>query len=156
MAEICVIDDDTEFAQNVAAILAEEGHSVRSLHAIDGAVEDLVRRPPDVLVLDVMFPENPVAGFEIARRIRTTVSRLMKSSRSAVKNRNGSLFDTWHESCCKSISTDSPRLFFYPVMLLRKPYARSRNWYTRRRWSRWCRGEWLHRHTRSRILGWLV
>ena len=70
MAMICLIDDDVELTENIAAILSNEGHVVRSLPTTDGAVESLAAETPDLLVLDVMFPDNPVAGFELARQIR--------------------------------------------------------------------------------------
>ena len=70
MANIWMIDDDADFAENITAILSGEGHTVRSLLTTDGAVESLVQAKPDLLVLDVMFPNDPVAGFRLARRIR--------------------------------------------------------------------------------------
>lgn len=72
MASIWIIDDDVEFAENTAAILAGEGHAVHCLHTTDGAVEALVDAKPDILVLDVMFPDDAVAGIRFARRIRRT------------------------------------------------------------------------------------
>lgn len=70
MANIWMIDDDAEFAENITTILSSEGHTVRSVLTTDGAVEALVDARPDLLVLDVMFPDDPVAGFRLARRIR--------------------------------------------------------------------------------------
>jgi CheY-like chemotaxis protein len=70
MALIKIIDDDEEFADNLSLILKNEGHSVEILTEIEGAVESLKEKTPDLLILDVMFPENPSAGFDLARKIR--------------------------------------------------------------------------------------
>ena len=70
MAFIKIIDDDKEFALNLAKNLLKEGHIVTVLNSTEKALDDLLENKPDILILDVMFPENPVAGFELARRIR--------------------------------------------------------------------------------------
>ena len=70
MARITIIDDDKELADNVASILRGAQHEVRILETTENAVAALVADTPEVLLLDVMFPDNPVAGFELARQIR--------------------------------------------------------------------------------------
>jgi DNA-binding response OmpR family regulator len=35
-------------------------------------VQELKLNKPDLLILDVMFPENPAGGFDLARQIRKT------------------------------------------------------------------------------------
>ena len=72
MAYIRIIDDDEEFADNLSLILKKEGHTVDILNETEGAVESLTQKTPDLLILDVMFPENPSAGFDLARKIRET------------------------------------------------------------------------------------
>ena len=39
-------------------------------------MSSLKKRLPDAVVLDVMFPENPTAGFDLARTIRRTYKDL--------------------------------------------------------------------------------
>lgn len=70
MAKIVIIDDDVECATNAAAILKSRNHQIIMLHSTDEAIEFLIRQKPDLLVLDVMFPNNPVAGFDLVREIR--------------------------------------------------------------------------------------
>ena len=72
MASIKIIDDDVELAEDLALILKKEGYTVSTLDDTEGAVEDLVQNRPDLLILDVMFPENASAGFDLARKIRET------------------------------------------------------------------------------------
>ena len=71
MARIRIIDDDVELAENTALILQQGGHTVSMADTTDGAAEDLLADKPDLLILDVMFPEKPSAGFDLAREIRT-------------------------------------------------------------------------------------
>jgi twitching motility two-component system response regulator PilH len=72
MARITIIDDDLELAQDMSQILAGAGHQVTLRGDIDGALEELLGSRPDLLILDVIFPENPAGGFDLARRIRRT------------------------------------------------------------------------------------
>ena len=70
MAKLTVIDDDLELADDLAQALRGAGHKVSVLNSTQGAIEALEADPPDLLVLDVMFPENDAGGFELARKIR--------------------------------------------------------------------------------------
>lgn len=72
MATITIIDDDMEIAEHAAAILKKDGHQVTSIHTTENATKALVENTPDLLILDVMFPDNPAAGFDLAREIRRT------------------------------------------------------------------------------------
>lgn len=71
MARIKIIDDDVEFAENISTMLSEAGHEVSLLDTTDNAVQLLIKDKPDLVILDVMFPDNPVAGFDLARQIRS-------------------------------------------------------------------------------------
>jgi len=70
MANIAIIDDDVELSGNLAEILQMEGHEVRMLNQTEGAVEFILEDIPDLLLLDVMFPENAQGGFDLARELR--------------------------------------------------------------------------------------
>lgn len=72
MAHIMVIDDDVELTENLTTVLKGEGYAVSTRDQTEGAVEELEKNTPDLLILDVMFPENPAAGFDLARKIRKT------------------------------------------------------------------------------------
>jgi len=74
MAKITIIDDDLDLAENVSQILTDAGHLVSLRGDVDGALEELAREKPDLLILDVIFPENPAGGFDLARQIRRTVA----------------------------------------------------------------------------------
>ncbi len=72
MARITLIDDDVELADNTAALIRQEGYQVTVLNTTENAVRKLIEDMPDFVILDVMFPDNPVAGFDLARQIRRT------------------------------------------------------------------------------------
>ena len=72
MARIVIIDDDVELAENTALLLRQPGHEVSTLSTTEDAAPRLIEIRPDLLILDVMFPDNPVAGFDLARKIRCT------------------------------------------------------------------------------------
>lgn len=76
MAYLLIIDDDEEFAGAVGAVLESEGHEVAIEVDPDRALPSMQQRRPDAIVLDVMFPENPSGGFELARKIRRSFDRL--------------------------------------------------------------------------------
>ncbi len=67
---VVIIDDDKEFADHTAQAIRSQGHKVSVLHTTSKAIDLLRERKPDLLILDVMFPDNPAAGFDLAREVR--------------------------------------------------------------------------------------
>ena len=70
MARIKIIDDDVEFADNIATLLRDSGYEVSAMDTTLNAIDVLKDDMPDLLILDVMFPDNPAGGFDLARDIR--------------------------------------------------------------------------------------
>ncbi|MEI6564074.1 MAG: response regulator [bacterium] len=70
MARIIIVDDDVEIAEHTSAILKTKGHETTLVHTTENVAALLIQNKPDLLILDVMFPDNPVAGFDLARQIR--------------------------------------------------------------------------------------
>lgn len=70
MSYLLIVDDDEDFATAVAMVLRSGGHDVRIESELSAAIRTMTERRPDLVVLDVMFPEDSTGGFEIARQMR--------------------------------------------------------------------------------------
>ena len=70
MAYVMVVDDDEDMANALAMMLQNDGHETGIELEIDKAVASMENRRPDLVVLDVMFPNNKTAGFTLARTMR--------------------------------------------------------------------------------------
>ena len=71
-AEILIIDDDTRLSAMLADYLTSVGFQIRTASTGNSGLQDIARRPPDGIILDVMLPD--LDGFEICRRIRATTN----------------------------------------------------------------------------------
>ena len=70
MAYLMIVDDDPDFASAVAKVLQNAGHEIEIEPKIEPVLDNMATRVPDLAILDVMFPEDPNAGFDLARSIR--------------------------------------------------------------------------------------
>jgi DNA-binding response OmpR family regulator len=70
MANLMIVDDDEEFAAALAVPLRQQGHKVEIRTDTATAMTEMQSRPPDLVILDVMFSGNDFAGFELARAMR--------------------------------------------------------------------------------------
>ncbi|HDY88908.1 MAG TPA: response regulator [bacterium] len=70
MAYLLVVDDDVDFASAEATVLSDAGHEVKIEHDIKSAEKSMSERCPDLVILDVMFPESSSAGFNFARMMK--------------------------------------------------------------------------------------
>jgi len=76
MAYLLIVDDDEDFADATATVLRTDGHEVQIVLDTATATTLMEERRPDLVVLDVMFPEDSSAGFELARKIRHESEKL--------------------------------------------------------------------------------
>ncbi len=70
MKRVYIIDDEVEMTDSLAMILGGEGFETASQNDGENAVKNILKFKPDLVILDVMFPDNNSAGFELARAIR--------------------------------------------------------------------------------------
>lgn len=70
MKKIYIIDDDRSMVEAMSIVLKAHGYQVAFQYDEDKVVDNLAAQKPDVVILDVMFPQNMSAGFDIARQIK--------------------------------------------------------------------------------------
>ena len=70
MAYLMIVDDDEDFASAAAMVLRSAGHEVAIELDPKSAVKSMRERRPDLMILDVMFPEDVSGGFTLARIIQ--------------------------------------------------------------------------------------
>jgi DNA-binding response OmpR family regulator len=78
MAYVMMVDDDADFASAAATVLRHAGHEVAMAHDVRSALARMAERRPDLAILDVMFPENDSAGFDLARTLRQQDEKLAR------------------------------------------------------------------------------
>ena len=72
MAKILIIDDDLDIIDSLKMILESSGYEVAVKTDTDNLVEDIRQASPDLIILDIIFPEDPNAGFTAARTLHKT------------------------------------------------------------------------------------
>ena len=85
---ILVVEDDLHMASLVARVLRESGYAVDVVGDGVGAVERLLDKEYDLVVLDILLPG--LDGFAVCRRLRAdgaAVPILMLSARSEIADR---------------------------------------------------------------------
>jgi CheY-like chemotaxis protein len=69
MANILIVDDDLDIIDSLKMILEANGHQVSVKTDPDNLVASVMQSPPDLIILDIIFPGNPNAGFAAAREL---------------------------------------------------------------------------------------
>jgi DNA-binding response OmpR family regulator len=87
---VVVVDDDEAIGPAVRLLLAPEGIDVDSLEDGQSALPDLLREPPDLVILDINMPG--MSGWELCAILRRqsatqTIPVLFLSGRHEVKDR---------------------------------------------------------------------
>lgn len=63
MSDILIVDDESGFAESLAELLELESHEVRVAATLAAARDQLAKRCPDLLLLDLMLPDG--SGLEL-------------------------------------------------------------------------------------------
>jgi two-component system OmpR family response regulator len=72
--EILIVDDDYDIRSLLGRYLEEQGLRVSVVSGIRGCNDVLVRRTPDLIVLDVMLPDG--SGLDLCRELRNRRIRI--------------------------------------------------------------------------------
>ena len=70
MKKIYIIDDDRDIVESISMVLKANGFEVSAQYNDENVIENVSQYNPDLIILDVMFPENSSAGFDIARDLK--------------------------------------------------------------------------------------
>ncbi len=65
-----IVDDDEDFGFAISEVLRNAGYDATVELDTQSALESMEKRKPDLVILDVMFPEDSSGGFELARTMR--------------------------------------------------------------------------------------
>ena len=68
---ILLVDDDADFVEMNRALLAESGYTVRVAYTGKQCMEEVQRRRPDLIILDMVM-ESPNDGFDVSRELRNS------------------------------------------------------------------------------------
>ncbi|MCL2783710.1 MAG: response regulator transcription factor [Propionibacteriaceae bacterium] len=72
MAAVLLVEDDDTLREALVYLLRREGHEVHAAADGQAALDSFARRPPDIILLDLMIPV--IDGVEVCRRVRETSS----------------------------------------------------------------------------------
>jgi CheY-like chemotaxis protein len=68
---VLLVDDDADFVEMNRALLTENGYTVRVAYTGKQCMEEVERRRPDLIILDMVM-ESPNDGFEVSRELRNS------------------------------------------------------------------------------------
>jgi diguanylate cyclase (GGDEF)-like protein len=72
---VYIVDDDTHLAHYLSTILSNIGYHVRTFSTPRLALEFTTHQPPDLVIMDIMFPEGNLAGIEIIDDLRASAGK---------------------------------------------------------------------------------
>jgi CheY-like chemotaxis protein len=70
MKKIYIVDDDKDIVDSITMVLESNGYTIGHQLNNENVVDNIRGFGPDLVILDVIFPGNPSAGFDMARDIR--------------------------------------------------------------------------------------
>ena len=71
MSKIYIIDDDQDIVESISMVLKANGYDVAAQYNDEDVIENVSEYSPDLIILDVIFPEDSSAGFKIARALKS-------------------------------------------------------------------------------------
>ena len=74
--KILIIDDDSDILETTGSILEYEGFEIHTADSVERGLEMTEEISPDIVLLDIMFPESKTRGFEAARELKARHPKL--------------------------------------------------------------------------------
>ncbi len=68
--KILIIDDDEDIVDNIQTLLSYEGFEVITADHVEDGLKKIINENPELVLLDIMFPEGKTLGFEAAIDIK--------------------------------------------------------------------------------------
>ena len=68
--DVLVVDDDKDICRLIAGVLTDEGYEVRTASESDGALREVSKRCPSLVVLDICLKDSRLDGLEILNILR--------------------------------------------------------------------------------------
>jgi two-component system, NtrC family, nitrogen regulation response regulator NtrX len=86
MSRILIVDDEAGVRASLGAVLRDEGYTVDTADSGEACLEQVVERPPDVILLDIWLPGiDGLATLERLRERRTEAAVIMISGHASVE-----------------------------------------------------------------------
>ena len=70
MKKIYIVDDDRDIVESISMVLQGSGYETAAQYDDNDLTANVKAYAPDLVILDVMFPEDESAGFRMARELR--------------------------------------------------------------------------------------
>lgn len=69
--DILIIDDEEDIRELIAGILDDEGHETRQAHDADSALEEIARRRPSLVFLDIWLQGSRMDGLQVLDELQS-------------------------------------------------------------------------------------
>jgi DNA-binding response OmpR family regulator len=68
---ILIVDDDKDIVKAMQIVLEGNNYKTIPTYTLEDGEKAIKKQKPDLIILDVMFPENLDGGFELSKKIKT-------------------------------------------------------------------------------------
>ena len=109
MHDILIVDDEQDIRQLITGVLEDEGFEARSASNSDRALEELQKRQPSVLLLDVWLEGSRLSGMDLLRHVRNRhadLPVLMISGHGSIETAVAAIRDGAYDFVEKPFTTD--------------------------------------------------
>ncbi|MCB4791616.1 MAG: response regulator [Elusimicrobia bacterium] len=74
MKKVYIVDDDRDIVDSISIVLKSSGYEVKAQYDEENLIKNVESFGPDLIILDVIFPESDSAGFDMARQLKDSKS----------------------------------------------------------------------------------